>query len=44
MEEYNIMEYAVNGFAYFYINKGMYGLPQAVKLSNNKSIKELAIK
>ena len=39
MEEYNVMEYVVNGFEYFEINKGIYGLPQAGKLSNDKLIK-----
>ena len=39
MEEYNVMEYVVNGFAYLDINKGMYGLPQAVNLENDKLIK-----
>ena len=38
MEEYNVMEYVVNGSAYFEINKGMYGLPQAGKLVNDKLI------
>ena len=40
MEEYNVMEYVVNGFSYFEINKGMCGLPQAGKLANYKLIKE----
>ena len=44
MEEYNVIEYVVNGFAYFEINKGMYGLPQAVKIANDKLIKELSVK
>ena len=39
MEEYNVMEYVVNEFAYFKINKGMYGLPQEGKLANDKFIK-----
>ena len=39
MEEYNEMEYVVNVFEYFEINKGMYGLPQAGKLVNDKLIK-----
>ena len=43
-EEYNVMEHVVNGFAYFEINKGMDGLPQAGKLANDKLIKELAVK
>ena len=38
------MEYVANGFAYFEINKGMYGLPQARKLANDKLVKELAVK
>ena len=36
------MKYLVNGSAYFDINKGMYGLPQAGKPENDKLIKELA--
>ena len=44
MEEYNVMEHLVNGFAYSEINKGMDGLPQAGKLANDKLIKELAVK
>ena len=43
-EEYNVMEYLVNGFAYFEMNKGMYGLPQAGKLANDKLINELSVK
>ena len=39
LEEYNVMEYVVNGFAYFEINKGMYGLPQPGKIANDKLIK-----
>ena len=39
MEEYNVLEYVVNGFAYLKINKGMYGLPQAGKPANDKLIK-----
>ena len=38
------MEYIVNGFKYFEINKGMYGLPQAGKIANDKLIKELSVK
>ena len=33
----------MNGFSYFEINKGMYGLPQAGKLANDKLIKELTV-
>ena len=44
MEEYNVMEYVVNGFSYFEINKVMYGLPQSGKLANDKLIKKLAVK
>ena len=44
MEEYNVMEYVVNGFSYFEINKGVYGLSQAGKLANDKLVKELAVK
>ena len=40
MKEYNVMEYVVNGFAYLEINKVMYGLPQAVKLANDKLINQ----
>ena len=39
MEEYNVMEYVVNIFAYLEINKGMYGLSQAGQLANDKLIK-----
>ena len=34
----------MNGFAYFKINEGMYGLTQAGKLANDKLIKELVLK
>ena len=44
MEEYNVMEYVVNGFTYFKINKGMYILPQVENLANDKLIKELSVK
>ena len=44
MEEYNVVEYVVNGFAYFDINKVMYGLSQSGNISNDKLIKELAVK
>ena len=44
MEEYNVMEYVVNGFAYFEINKGMYGLPQAGNLASDNLIKGLSVK
>ena len=44
MEEYNVMEYVVNGFAYFDINKVIYGLPQAGKLANDKLINKLSVK
>ena len=43
MEEDTVMKYVVNGFSYFEINKGMYGLPQSGKLANDKLIKELAV-
>ena len=44
IDEHNVMEYAVNGFAYFEITKGMYGLQQAGKLEKAKFIKELSVK
>ena len=34
MDEYNLWELEVNGFVYMEVMKGMYGLPQAVRLAN----------
>ena len=35
IEEYTLTEYAYNGWVYFEINKGVYGLKQAGKLAND---------
>ena len=34
-DEYNLTAYARDGWVYFRICKGFYGLPQAVKLAND---------
>ena len=35
IDEYNLISYANNGWIYFEIIKGCYGLPQARKLGND---------
>jgi hypothetical protein len=40
--EYNYEEYFVNDMLYFQINKGMYGLPQAGLLAQNRLIAHIA--
>ena len=35
IDEYNLMQYVHNGWVYFEITKGIYGLKQAGKLANN---------
>ena len=42
--EYNLTIYARDGWVYFSICKGVYGLPQAGELSNNLFRKRLATK
>ena len=39
--QYNLTEYAQDSWVYFLICKGVYGLPQAGKLSNNPLCKRL---
>ena len=36
IQHYNLIKLAHKGFLYMEIQKGMYGLPQAGKISNNK--------
>ena len=42
--EYNLTTYARDGWVYFRVCKGVYGLPQAGKLSNDQLQKRLANK
>jgi hypothetical protein len=42
IEEYNLMQYSHNGWVYFEITMGIYGLKQASKLANNLLTKQLA--
>jgi hypothetical protein len=41
IDEYNLEKYAYNGWVYFEIRKGMYGLKQAGKLANDLLAKRL---
>ena len=36
IQQYNLRKLSYKGFVYMEIKKGMYGLPQAVKLANDK--------
>ena len=41
IEQYKLMEMQSNGFVYVQIDGGMYGLPQATRLANDKLIPRL---
>jgi len=41
IDEYNLTEYVHNGWVYFSIHKGCYGLPQSGKLANDQLRKRL---
>jgi hypothetical protein len=41
-DQYNLGPLVHNGYVYVEINKGMYGLPQAGKIANNKLVPHLA--
>jgi len=43
IDSYNLQEYVVDGIAYFKVNKGMYGLPQAGKIANDQLIEFLKL-
>ena len=40
-QEYNLAQYVSNGYVYVEIRKGMYGLPQAGKIANDRLVKFL---
>jgi hypothetical protein len=42
IDQYNLMDLAVDGYVYIEIRKGMYGLPQAGIIANQKLTKHLA--
>jgi len=42
IDEYNLLQYKYNGWIYFEINNGVYGLKQAGKLANNLLTEQLA--
>jgi hypothetical protein len=42
IEQYNLMDLVVDGYVYIEIRKGMYGLPQAGIIANQKLTKHLA--
>ena len=42
IDEYNLMEYVRDGWVYFSIHKGCYGLPQSGKLANDLLTERLA--
>ena len=41
INEYNLLQFKHNGWVYFECTKGMYGLKQAGKLSNNLLVEQL---
>jgi len=42
IDQYNLLPLVSNGYVYVEIGKGMYGLPQAGKIANDRLIKHLA--
>jgi hypothetical protein len=42
IEQYNLLPLVSNGYVYVEIGKGMYGLPQAGKIANDRLVKHLA--
>jgi hypothetical protein len=42
IDKYNLLDKAKNGYVYIFIDKGIYGLPQAGGLANNLLVKGLA--
>ena len=41
LSQYNLWDIAVDGWVYCEINKGMYGLPHAGKIANDRLVKHL---
>ena len=43
VEKYNLAEKAHNGYIYARVTKGMYGLPQSVRISHDSLLKHLEL-